>query len=166
MPVVDSTPPMTKDGSTPQACSATVVIDVVVVFPCVPATATARRSTMSEARAPERCRIRSPRRWASTSSGLSLRMAEEMTSVSASPRLSAECPIITVAPRVRSTSTTLDSFASDPETSTPFMTMIRAIPDIPEPPIPMKWTAPSSPTGTMFAGLVFAEVMFSLPARG
>lgn len=25
--------PMTKDGSTPQACSATVVIDVVVVFP-------------------------------------------------------------------------------------------------------------------------------------
>lgn len=54
----------------------------------------------------------------------------------------------------------------EPETVTPFMTMIRAIPDIPDPPMPMKWTAPSSPTGTMFAGLVFAEVMISLPARG
>ena len=88
-------------------------------------------------------------------------MAEEITSVSASPRLSAEWPIVTVAPKVRSTSTTEDSFASDPETVTQFMTMIRAIPDIPEPPMPMKWTAPSSLTGTMFA-----VVMFSLPGLG
>ena len=34
--------PMAKDGSAPQCCSATVSIDVVVVLPCVPATAMPR----------------------------------------------------------------------------------------------------------------------------
>ncbi len=52
---------MTNEGSSPQAWSATVVIDVVVVFPWVPATATALESAMSEASAPERWMIRAPR---------------------------------------------------------------------------------------------------------
>ena len=42
---------MTNDGSAPQACSATVVIDVVVVLPWVPAIATVRYPSMSEASA-------------------------------------------------------------------------------------------------------------------
>ena len=38
-PEAISVPPIAKDGSTPHACNATVIIEEVVVFPCVPATA-------------------------------------------------------------------------------------------------------------------------------
>ena len=45
---------MAYDGSSPAARAATAVIDVVVVLPCVPATATTRLPCMSPARATER----------------------------------------------------------------------------------------------------------------
>ena len=38
-PVTLRSPPIANDGSAPQCCSATVSIEVVVVLPCVPATA-------------------------------------------------------------------------------------------------------------------------------
>ena len=40
-------PPIANDGSVPHACKATVSIDEVVVFPCVPATAMLFVPTMS-----------------------------------------------------------------------------------------------------------------------
>ena len=51
---------MAKDGSTPQACTATVSIDVVEVLPCVPATATLRRPAMTAASATARGSTRRP----------------------------------------------------------------------------------------------------------
>ena len=42
LPLSLSSLPIANDGSAPQCCSATVSIEVVVVLPCVPATATPR----------------------------------------------------------------------------------------------------------------------------
>ena len=83
-PVSLSSPPIAKDGSAPQCCSATVSSEVVVVLPWVPATATTRRPCITDSSAAERGSSRSPRRRASTTSGLSSRTAVETTSVSAS----------------------------------------------------------------------------------
>ncbi len=80
---------MANEGSAPQCCSATVSSDVVVVLPWVPATATTRRPCITDSRAAERGSRRSPRRSASTTSGLESRTAVETTTVSASPRFAA-----------------------------------------------------------------------------
>ena len=80
---------MAKDGSAPQCCRATVSSEVVVVLPWVPATATTTRPCITDSRAAERGSRRSPRRAASTTSGLVSRTAVEMTTVSASPTLDA-----------------------------------------------------------------------------
>ncbi len=76
-------PPMANDGSAPQCCSATVSIEVVVVLPWVPETATARRPAITDASAAARGRMRSPNRRASVISGLSSRIAVDTTTVSA-----------------------------------------------------------------------------------
>ena len=44
-------PPIAKEGSAPQACRATVSMEEVVVFPCVPATAILIDSLISKASA-------------------------------------------------------------------------------------------------------------------
>ena len=85
-------------GRRPQCCRATVSIDVVVVLPLVPATATRRLPRITDARACDRCSTRSPRERASRSSTLSSRMAEEMTTVSAPARWVASWPMWTSAP--------------------------------------------------------------------
>jgi len=54
-----------------------VTIDVVVVLPWVPATATVRRPVIAAASASERCSTRRPRRRASTNSRWSCGIAEE-----------------------------------------------------------------------------------------
>ena len=83
MPCLASSPPTAKDGSIPQACSATVSIEVVVVLPLAPATATRREPAIVAARAWARCSTRKPRLARPRSSTLSSRIAEEMTTVSA-----------------------------------------------------------------------------------
>ena len=50
-------PPIAKDGSAAHACSATASIEDVVVFPCVPATATLFDSDISTASAAARVKI-------------------------------------------------------------------------------------------------------------
>ena len=84
--------------------STVVIMDVVVVLPWVPATAIALRPSMTEASAAARCSTRSPRCRASTSSGLSGRIAVDTTSVSAPARLEAACPTVTRAPSAASSS--------------------------------------------------------------
>ena len=79
-------PPIAKDGSTPADCSATVSIAVVVVLPCVPATATDVESDISQARAIARATIGSPLALAAISSGFFSPIAEEMIIRSASPK--------------------------------------------------------------------------------
>src|SRR4051795_7701635 len=137
-------PPMAKDGSAPQACTATVSIEVVEVLPCVPATATLRRPAMTAASATARGSTRRPRSRAAASSGLSARIAVETTTVSTSPRWAASWPTATRAPSARSASSVGVSRRSLPETGTPRASRIRAMPLIPAPPMPMKCTAPSS----------------------
>ena len=85
-PLVTRLPPTAKDGSSPQCCSATVSMDVVVVLPCVPATATLRYPRIRATSATVRGSTRKPRARASTSSGFDSGTAEDTTTVSASPR--------------------------------------------------------------------------------
>src|SRR3954469_6045858 len=140
-------PPMAKEGSAPQACTATVSIEVVDVLPWVPAAATLRRPAITEASATARGSTRRSRSRAATSSGLSERMAVETTTVSAWPRCAASCPTATRAPSARRASSVGLSRRSLPDTETPRASRMRAIPLIPAPPMPTKCTAPSSATG-------------------
>ena len=108
---------MANDGSTPQAWTATVSIEVVDVLPWVPATATLRRPAITAASATARGSTRSPRSRAAASSGLSARMAVETTTVSASPRWAGSWPTSTRAPSARSASRVGVSRRSLPETA-------------------------------------------------
>ena len=85
-PVSARTPPITYDGSAPSSRSTVVSMEVVVVLPCVPATATVRLPSMTEASAAARCSTRSPCCRAAASSGLSGRIAVDTTRVSAPAR--------------------------------------------------------------------------------
>ena len=62
--------PIANDGSAPQCWAAIVSIEVVVVLPCVPATATPRKPAITAARASARDTTGIPRAWAPTTSGL------------------------------------------------------------------------------------------------
>ena len=122
-----------------------------MVLPCVPATAITRRPAMTDASAAARCTTRIPRRVASASSGLSGRMALDTTSVSPAPRWPrwpGACPMYTLAPSSRSSPSSADSLASLPDTPMPRASMMRAIPDMPAPPMPAKCTRPSRAAGT------------------
>ena len=70
-------PPIAKDGSAPHACNATANIEDVVVFPCVPATATLFDSDINTANAPARVKIGSFSSWARNRSGLLSEIAFE-----------------------------------------------------------------------------------------
>src|SRR6516164_9124370 len=114
-------------------------MDVVVVLPCVPATAVTRRPV------------------ASASSGLSGRIALDSTRVSpaaSSPRLADACPMCTRAPCALRSSSSAEGIASLPDTTIPRASMIRAIPDMPAPPIPAKCTRPRRPAGTGSVGVI------------
>src|SRR5580700_8164987 len=156
-PVSVSTPPMTYPGSASHSRSTVVSMDVVVVFPCVPATAITRRPAMTEARAAARCSTRMPRRVASASSGLSARIALDTTSVSPAPRsarLSGAWPTCTRAPLACRSSSIAEGAESLPDTGMPRASMIRAMPDMPAPPIPTKCTCPRRTAGTVSAGVI------------
>lgn len=100
----------------------------------------ARRPFIREASASERCTTGIDSSFARSSSGLSARMALETTTQDASSaRWPAACPMWTVAPSARRDSAVADSFASLPATFAPRWARIFAMPDIPAPPMPMKW---------------------------
>ena len=140
-PEVARSPPIANEGSSPQCCSATVSIDVVEVLPAVPVTAASLRPRVSAASAVERCSTVRPRSRAAASSGLLSRIAVDTTTVAGgSGRCAGSCPRCTSAPSARSASTAADSRASEPVTRSPLASRMRAIPLIPAPPMPMKWT--------------------------
>lgn len=131
---------MAYEGARLSEERATASIDVVVVLPWVPATAMARRPFIREARASERWTTGMASSFARSSSGLSARMALETTTQDASSaRCGAACPMCTVAPSARRDSAVADSLASLPATFAPRWARIFAMPDIPAPPMPMKW---------------------------
>ena len=104
-------PPLTTVGSKSPASSSVATIVVVVVLPCVPATAMLDLSRISSAsisarRTTGRPRWRGPRRVR----GCPVLIAEEMTTTSAPSRLSAACPSKIRAPRSSSRSVILERF--------------------------------------------------------
>jgi hypothetical protein len=92
-------------------------MEVVVVLPWVPPTAIACLKRISSASISARRTTGMSFSRAATSSGLSFLIAEDTTSTSASPRLSAEWPTETLMPWERSRCTLAFSAMSDPWTS-------------------------------------------------
>src|ERR1700722_1828586 len=133
-------------------------MEVVVVLPWVPAIAMPCRSSMRLASAVARCNTRTPRLRAATSSGLSGRIADDTTIVSTPVTWSALCPSVTSAPSSASSSSCAEGCASQPETGTPLASMMRAMPDMPAPPMATKCTRPSSATGTGLTGVISAII--------
>ena len=92
------TPPLITVGSMPPASSSAATIEVVVVLPWVPATATFDFSRISSASISARRTTGRFRARAASSSGLPGLIAEEMTTTCAPSRFSAFWPMKTVAP--------------------------------------------------------------------
>ena len=69
---------MANEGSSPAACNATTAIEVVEVFPCVPASRSWVEPSISSASRSERRSSGMPSRLARTSSGLSCGMAAKL----------------------------------------------------------------------------------------
>ena len=135
---------------------------VVVVFPCVPATATFDLRRISSASISARRTIGMPSRRASLSSGFELLIAEDTTATSAPARCDASCPRKTFAPSLSRRAVMGVADRSDPCTWYPWFSSTSAMPDMPIPPIPMKWTGPSL-NGILVGGFMSANPL--RPAR-
>ena len=152
------TPPLTKVGAASSSCRAVTSMPVDVVLPCAPAIETSRRPPMSQCSACERWMTGIPRSFAVTNSGFSGQMAPVWITVSASPRFAASCPTCTRAPRAASSRSAWLSARSDPETRMPRSRNMRASPDMPEPPMPMKCAASmDSGMGRLRSGLIMTH---------
>ena len=115
-PRTPSRPPTTTVGSSPPRSSTSATIEVVVVLPWLPAIATPYLRRISSASISARGITGIPRRRASTTSGLSLRTAVEVTTTWASLAFSAAWPSAMRAPRATSRSVTDERLRSEPLT--------------------------------------------------
>ncbi len=115
-PMVFSRPPTMTVGSKPPASRTRAVIEVVVVLPCEPATATPYFIRMSSASISARGMTGMRPARALRTSTLSSRTAEEVTTTSALLRFSARWPMATWAPRRTSRRVASFSWMSEPET--------------------------------------------------
>ena len=132
---------MANDGSTPQACTATVSIEVVEVLPCVPATAMLRRPAITAASATARGSTRRPRSRRRDQLGVvGADRGGDDDGVGVAEVRRVVPDVRPVAPSARSASSVGVSRASLPETGTPRASRIRAMPLIPAPPMPTKCT--------------------------
>ena len=107
-------PPLTTVGSSPAASKRAARTAVVVVLPCVPATATARLKRISSPSMSARRTTGRRRARAATSSGLPGCTAVLKTTTAASPRLAASWPTATGTPRSRKRWTFALSATSEP----------------------------------------------------
>ena len=128
----------------PPASSSAATIEVVVVLPWVPATATFDFSRISSASISARRTTGRFLARAASSSGLPGLIAEEITTTCAPARFSAFWPMKTFAPLPFSRSVIGLALASEPCTVKPWFRSTSAIPDMPMPPMPTKWIAPMS----------------------
>ena len=113
-------------------------MEVVVVFPCVPATATDFFPTINIANASALVKTSIPALWAAVISTLVSPIAPDAITRWAPLTFSASWPINTSAPSDSRESTMADRFISDPLTLSPSAIMMRAIPLMPAPPMPTK----------------------------
>ncbi len=112
-------PPIANDGSNPQCWKRAASIEVVVVFPCVPATATPRRPAITDGERGGTGQHADAAPLAATSSRFDAAMAVETMTVSDRPvaHVGDVVPDTHPARRAtRSAASTRDSFASLPET--------------------------------------------------
>ncbi len=122
----------------PPPSSSAATIEVVVVLPWVPATATQDFSRISSASISARRTTGRFRARAASSSGLPGLIAVEITTTRASPRFSAVWPMKMRAPFAASRSVIGLDRTSEPWTSKPWFKSTSAMPDMPIPPIPVK----------------------------
>ena len=115
-PRTPSRPPTTTVGSSPPRSSTSATIEVVVVLPWLPATATPYLSRISSASISARGITGTPRRRASATSGFSLRTAVEVTTTCAPRACSGACPSKTRAPSEARRSVVAVRFRSEPDT--------------------------------------------------
>jgi hypothetical protein len=103
-------------GSSPPRASTVATNEVVVVFPCVPATATPYFMRISSASISARWMTGTSRWRAATISGFSWVTAEERTTTSAVPTFSARWPMVTVSTSAPSRRVVSDALLSEPDT--------------------------------------------------
>jgi len=94
-------PPLITVGSSSAASNSEATIDVVVVLPCVPPTATAHFSLINSPSISARRTMGKEAVRAATTSGLSFLTADEITTTLAVPIFSALCPMLTAIPLSR-----------------------------------------------------------------
>ena len=117
LPVALSFPPITTVGSRPLLAITVAINEVVVVFPCAPATSIPYFILASSASISALGITGIDFLFASTTSALSLETAEDITTTWASSTFSALCPIYTFMPRLFSLFVVSDSLTSEPVTS-------------------------------------------------
>src|SRR5581483_6141793 len=152
VPSVRSFPPTTTVGSRPASRSTAATRDVVVVFPCVPATAIPYFIRMSSASISARGMTGIFSSRARTTSGFANVTAEEMTRTSmSSATCAASCgPMWIAAPIVASRRVVSPATRSEPETVYPSVSSTSAMPLMPMPPMPTKWTRRLRPFTAVF----------------
>src|SRR3989339_1377400 len=138
-PLLLSLPPITKVGSKPPLASTLAASEVVVVLPCVPATAMPWRRRINSASIIARGTTGMRRARAASTSGLSWPTAVDTTTASASVRCCSAWPRYTVAPSCLRRCVTAFSLRSEPLTWKPRLSSTSAMPFMPEPPMPTKW---------------------------
>src|SRR5205085_1587752 len=131
-------PPASPVGSRPAAANASVTITVVVVFPCVPATATTVPPATAWLRASARRTTGTPRARARSSSGWSPGTAAVTTTARAPTTCPGSCPRHIPTPRAAKSAAPEGSL-SQPVIVTPCCLARSARPLMPAPAIPMKW---------------------------
>ena len=112
---------------------------VVVVLPCVPATAIVVLPRESAPCKTARFTVGIPCCAAAASSGFSGEIAELNTTRLEPMTLEAACPTATSTPRSRSASRLAELATSVPLTACPCSVRMRASPDIAAPPTPIRW---------------------------
>ncbi len=107
---------MTNVGSRPPSASTEATRLVVVVLPCVPATAMPCFRRISSASISARGTTGMPFSRAATTSGLSAATAVDTTTASAPAMFAAAWPIVTAMPRPASRRVTAPAARSEPDT--------------------------------------------------
>ena len=133
-----TTPPTMKVGSRPARANTAATKLVVVVLPCVPATAMARRKRINSPSICARGSSGMLAARAAASSGLASPTALEATTTSAAAMFSARWPISMRAPAARRRASCALSEASEPDTWKPNSSSTSAMPLMPMPPMPTK----------------------------
>ena len=120
-PMSGRRPPITADVSISAPSSICVIMEVVVVLPCVPHTPiTLPNLRVTAPNSLLRSNVGTPMAFAATSSGLSGRSAAVYTTISASPMFSAFWPRTTGIPSLRIRFSVSVSLLSEPESIYPF----------------------------------------------